>query len=42
MGGMEMGGWGMGFGWMAILFWIIVILVAAALIKYLFFMGPRT
>lgn len=37
---MDMSGWGMGFGWMGILFWIIVILVIAALVKYLI-MGPR-
>jgi hypothetical protein len=37
---MEMGDWGMGFGWMGILFWVAVILVVAALIKYLF-TGPR-
>ena len=30
----------MGFGWMGILFWIVVILAVAALIKYLF-AGPR-
>ena len=36
MGGMEMDDWGMGFGWMGILFWIVVILAVAALIKYLF------
>ena len=29
-------GWGMGFGWGGILFWIILILVIAALAKYLF------
>lgn len=28
--------WGMGFGWMGILFWIVLILVLAALVKYLF------
>jgi len=37
---MDMNGWGMGFGWMGILFWIVVILAVAALIKYLF-TGPR-
>ena len=36
MGGMEMGDGRMGFGWMGILFWIVVILTVAALIKYLF------
>jgi len=34
-------GFGMGFGWMGILFWIVLILVIAALIKYLLG-GPRT
>jgi hypothetical protein len=28
--------WGMGFGWMGILFWIVLILAVAALAKYLF------
>jgi len=28
--------WGMGFGWGGILFWIVLILVVAALAKYLF------
>jgi hypothetical protein len=28
--------WGMGFGWGGILFWIVLILVIAALAKYLF------
>ncbi len=31
-----MTGWGMGFGWMGILFWLVVILAVAALVKYLF------
>lgn len=30
-----MTGWGMGFGWMGVL-WLVLILAAAALIKYLF------
>ena len=34
--GMNGWGWGMGFGWMGILFWIVLILGVAALIKYLF------
>ena len=29
-----MNGWGM--GWMGILFWVVIVLVGAALIKYLF------
>jgi len=29
-------GWGMVFGWMGILFWIVLILALAVLIKYLF------
>jgi hypothetical protein len=33
-------GWGMGFGWMGILFWVVVILAIPALLKYLF-MKPR-
>ena len=28
--------WGMGFGWGGILFWIMLILVIAAIVKYLF------
>jgi len=28
--------WGIGFGWMGILFWIVLILAVAALAKYLF------
>jgi hypothetical protein len=40
VGGMEIGDWGMGFGWMGILFWVVVILAVVALIKYLF-TGPR-
>lgn len=31
-----MGGWAMGFGWMGLLFWVVVILVIAALVKFLF------
>ena len=31
---MDMSGWGM--GWMGVLFWGVLILVIAALIKYLF------
>lgn len=36
MGYDGMSGWGWGMGWMGILFWIVLILVIAALIKYLF------
>lgn len=38
MGFSGMGDWGMGWGmgWMGILFWGVLILVIAALIKYLF------
>lgn len=36
MDGVNMSGWGMGFGWMGLLFWIVLILAVAALIKYLF------
>jgi hypothetical protein len=32
-----MPGWGMGHSWMAVLIWILVLLVIAALVKYLFF-----
>lgn len=28
--------WGMGFGWGGILFWIILLLALAVLVKYLF------
>ncbi len=35
----DWGSWGMGFGWMGILFWIIVILAIVALVKYIF-SGP--
>ena len=28
--------WGMGFGWMGILFWIVLILAVVVLAKYLF------
>lgn len=31
-----MGGWGFGHGLIGLLFWVFVILVIAALIKYLF------
>ena len=34
--GMSGWGGGMGFGWMGILFWIVLILALAVLIKYLF------
>ncbi len=34
--GMSGWSWGMGFGWMGILFWIVLILALAVLIKYLF------
>jgi hypothetical protein len=34
--GMSGWGWGMGFGWMGILFWVVLILALVALIKYLF------
>lgn len=33
---MDMGNWGWGMGWMGILFWLVLILVIAALAKYLF------
>ena len=36
MWGEGMGGWGWGMGWMGVLFWIVLILAAGALIKYLF------
>lgn len=29
-------GWEIGFGWMGILFWAVLLLAAGALIKYLF------
>lgn len=32
----DMSGWGMGMGWMGIVFWIVIALAIAALIKYLF------
>ena len=32
----DMSGWGMGMGWMGIVFWIVIVLAIAALIKYLF------
>jgi hypothetical protein len=35
----AMMGWGMGFGWFGLVFWLVVILGIAALIKYLFFNG---
>jgi hypothetical protein len=28
--------WGMGFGWMGILFWVVLILALAAIVKYVF------
>lgn len=31
-----MNGWAMGFGGMGILFWIVLVLAVAALVKYLF------
>ncbi len=37
---MNMGDWGIGHGWMGLLFWIVVILAIAALVKYLS-SGPR-
>ena len=37
----AMPGWGMGYGWMAGLFWILVLLAIAALVKYLFFDGRK-
>ena len=40
MGHNEFFGWGMGLGGMGILFWVLLILVLAALVKYLFG-GPR-
>lgn len=36
-----MPGWGMGYGWMATLIWILVLLAIAALVKYLFFRNRR-
>lgn len=36
-----MPGWGMGYGWMAALFWVVVLLAIAALVKYLFFDNRR-
>ena len=36
-----MPGWGVGHGWMAGLIWILVLLVIAALVKYLFFDSRR-
>ena len=36
MGHEGMSGWAMGFGGMGILFWIVLVLVVAALAKYLF------
>jgi hypothetical protein len=35
-GGDMMGGWSWGMGWMGIVFWLVLILGVAALIKYLF------
>ncbi len=32
---MNMNGWGMGFGWMGLLFWAVLILSIVALVKYL-------
>lgn len=32
----TMTGWGMGPGWIGILFWILLILLVAAVVKYLF------
>ena len=37
MDGSGFGGMGMGFGVLGIVFWVILILVIAALVKYLFF-----
>ena len=36
MGSDGMSGFGMGFGWMGVLIWVVIILLAAVLIKYLF------
>ena len=33
---MDMGSWGFGHGWMGFLFWFVLILGVAALVKYLF------
>lgn len=33
---MDMGDWGIGHGWMGLLFWAVLILAIAALVKYLF------
>lgn len=36
-----MPGWGMGYGWMAALIWILVLLAIATLVKYLFLRNRR-
>ena len=36
MGHDGINGWAMGFGGMGILFWIVLVLIVAALAKYLF------
>ena len=37
----DMPGWGMGYGWMAALLWMLVLLAIATLVNYLFFDNRR-